>query len=212
MPVTRPRIFWMPPSGSAAPQAAASQKFAVLPAPTFSRPKLWTRLDPFPGRVPPVMFQVVPAWPTVVPKPLDVMFVVTWAYPPDKGTPAAFSSAANSTARNIAPASSRHHLSLLPTTRPTGRARYQPDVVAELCPHVQFRLAFLLRRYSNVGDALNRVPSSRLTPDRVELTRKKSRTTVRSSFRVNFPRLGHQGRSKYLHCNLGRGNRHRSDR
>jgi hypothetical protein len=34
-----------------------------------------------------------------VPRPLDVMFVVTWAYPTDKSTPAAFSSAANSTAR-----------------------------------------------------------------------------------------------------------------
>jgi hypothetical protein len=89
-------MFWMPTSGCATPQVAALQKFAVLFAPILKDPKLWNRFDPL--RVPPVMFHIGPAWLTVVPSPLDVMFVVTWAYPTDKNTPAAFSSAANSTA------------------------------------------------------------------------------------------------------------------
>jgi len=77
------------------------QKFAVLPAPTFKDPKLWNRFDPL--WVPPVMLHVAPTQGrlvdpfTVVPRPLDVMFVLTWAYPTDKSMPAAFSSAPTST-------------------------------------------------------------------------------------------------------------------
>src|SRR4029450_2913107 len=73
----------MPTSGTAAPQAAALQKFAVAPAPTFKRPKLWNRFDPL--WVPPVMLHVPPRHGvlvdpfTAVPRPLDVMFVPTWA-------------------------------------------------------------------------------------------------------------------------------------
>src|SRR5215467_8940784 len=71
LPVTRPRMFWMPTSGCATPHVAALQKFAVLFAPILKDPKLWNRFDPL--RVPPVMFHVGPAWLTVMPRPLDVM-------------------------------------------------------------------------------------------------------------------------------------------
>src|SRR6266540_4306058 len=89
-PVTRPRIFWMPTSGTAAPHAAALQKFAVLSAPTFKDPKLWNRFEPL--WVPPVILHVplthgsvVDPF-TAVPRLLEVMFVATWAYPTDNST------------------------------------------------------------------------------------------------------------------------------
>src|SRR6476469_389461 len=94
-PVIRPRIFWMPTSGTAAPQAAALQKLPVLPAPTLKKPKLWNRLDPL--WVPPVMLHVPPTQGklpdpfTVLPRPLGVMFVLTWACTTDKSIPALFS-------------------------------------------------------------------------------------------------------------------------